>query len=135
MAQPARKNAIRIIDKASMQGIQFRMLDVAQAEIVLIDDARANRIAWEAQAKQANRKISTFATGEDFLRQEKQFSRSTPIYVDYFFDGKATGESIAARLVGAGFVKVSIATAYPKERINLPPGVLGIVGKEFPSVV
>jgi hypothetical protein len=52
--------------------------------------------------------------------------------VDYFFDGEPQGAAMAERLIQAGFSNVYLATSYPKEKIAVPAGVRGVVGKELP---
>jgi signal transduction histidine kinase len=128
----AQTKCIRLIDKADQGRIRFRV-EKSCAEIILIDDARANRIAWSAQAKRAGRAIETFESAEAFFILEAKFDRSTPIYVDYLFYGVPMGTVVAERLVKAGFSNVFLATAYPREKTVVPAGVRGVVGKEFPG--
>lgn len=128
----AREKGIRLIDKAQQGQIRFN-LEGSGAEIVLIDDARANRIAWSARARQEGQSIETFESAEAFFIAESKFSRKTPIYVDYLFDGAAIGGVIAERILKAGFTNVFLATAYPKEKVSAPVGIRGVVGKEFPN--
>ena len=85
------------------------------------------------QAKHKGQSIETFESAEDFFIAESKFNRTTPIYVDYLFDGAAIGGVIAERILKAGFTNVFIATAYPKEKVSAPVGIRGIVGKEFPT--
>jgi len=132
IVQATRERSVRVIDKTDIGHILFNLADTKHADIILIDDARANRLAWEAQAKRANRTLATFASGDDFFVLEESIDRSTPIYVDYFFDGEAVGAMIAEKLVNCGFLNVYLATAYPKDKVRLPRGVRGVVGKEFP---
>ena len=127
----AREMNLRLFDKSDLRRIKFRV-EGTVAQIVLIDDARANRIAWSAQAKCAGLAIETFESAEAFFTAESRFGRGTPIYVDYFFHGDALGLVIAERLVKAGFSEVFLATAYPREKIEVPAGVRGVVSKEFP---
>lgn len=128
----AEERGIRLIDKADQGKIRFHM-EESRADIVLIDDARANRIAWLAQAKRAGKSIETFESAGAFFAAEGRFDRRVPIYVDYFFGDVAQGAEIAERLIRAGFLNVFLATAYPKEKILIPEGVRGVVGKEFPE--
>lgn len=127
----AREKSIRVIDKNDQAAIQFRLPQLA--EIVLIDDSRANRIAWLAQAKRDGKVIETFTSGKEFIEVQSRFDRGVPIYVDYFFDGKARGNDVAEELIKIGFSNVFLATAYPKEKIRVPPGIRGVVGKDFPA--
>jgi hypothetical protein len=101
-------------------------------DLVLIDDSRANRLAWSIEAKRMGRSILALSSGEEFLKVASEFDRATPMYVDYFFDGEPQGAAIAERLIQAGFSNVYLATSYPKEKINVPAGVRAVVGKEFP---
>jgi signal transduction histidine kinase len=128
----AKERGIRLVDKANQGKIRLRM-EKDGTEIVLIDDARANRIAWSAQAKRAGRSLETFESADAFFARESRFDRRVPIYVDYFFDNVAQGGIIAERLIQAGFLNVFLATAYPQEKMSIPEGVRGVVGKEFPS--
>ena len=116
-----------------MGSIQFIIADCSGAEMILIDDTLANRIAWMAQAKRANQKLATFSCGEEFFCCESLIARETPIYVDYFFDGKVGGVLIAERPVQSGFSNVFFATAYSNDKMTVPSGVRGVVNKGFPD--
>jgi signal transduction histidine kinase len=133
VSERAQAMSIRIIDKADLNRVRFSSIGQPNAEIVLIDDSRANRLSWEAQASAIGRKLRTFVDGPAFLREASVFPSTTPIYVDYLFEGEAVGPSIAEQAVRAGFSNVFLATAYPKERIIVPNGVRGVVGKDFPG--
>lgn len=128
----AQARSIRVIDKLEMANLRFR---ITEPEVVLIDDARANRLAWEVTAKQKSRKITTFESGDEFFHHVSSFSPSTPIYVDYFFNGQALGAAIAEKIVGAGFSNIFLATPYAKEKITLPLGGRDVVSKQFPDAI
>ena len=127
----ARKSAVRVIDKEDMHELKFNVINPQMTDLILIDDSKANRFAWQDQADMANRSIATFACEKKFLDVADQFARSTPIYVDYFFDGKPTGGEVAEHLISKGFSNVVVATSYSREKISVPHGIV-IVGKEFP---
>lgn len=135
VCERAQALSIRIIDKADLNRVRVSVVDPLGAEMVLIDDSRANRLSWEAQALAAGRKLRTFADGSSFLREASAFPSTTSIYVDYLFDGDAVGPAIASEAFKAGFSNVFLATAYPKEKIVAPEGVRGVVGKEFPDFI
>jgi hypothetical protein len=66
-----------------------------------------------------------------FNRFLKRTISSTMSYI-VFFDGEPQGAAIVERLIQAGFSNVYLATSYPKEKVAVPTGVRGVVGKEFP---
>lgn len=126
----ARERHVQILDKADIGGIRFHVHCAAQ--MVLIDDSRANRVAWTAQAKRAGRSIATFTSGTEFFRTATSFDQTTPIYVDYFFDGEPRGVDVAEQLIRLGFTSVYLATDYAGARSIAPSGVRGVVTKQFP---
>jgi hypothetical protein len=84
--------------------------------VVLIDDSHANRLAWLAEAKRADRAFAAFASAEAFFANEQMIDRGSAIYVDYFFNGAPVGAAIAKQLLAAGFLMSSSPPATRRKR-------------------
>lgn len=132
----AKELQIRLFDKMEIDSFKFQItaLDASpyKVDAVLIDDNKANRIAWESSGRLKGLSVRTFESADDFLGYANSIEKRTPIFVDYIFDHKIIGHQIATELLKNGFTKVYIATGLPLEKVISPDGVAGITSKEFP---
>lgn len=104
-------------------------------DLVLIDDKKANHVAWDIQARRVQKKLASFYSGQDFLTAASDFDKNTPIFVDYLFENESSsGKEIAEQIILMGFKNVRIATGLPPDRVDKPIGIKSVVGKEFPSI-
>lgn len=126
---------IRLVDKMKIDQITFKLAlekDINIPDAILIDDSRANRLAWEAQAKLNNMFIKSFESLEDFEGWTNSDLKSIPIFLDYTFNEKVEGPQIAQKLLKDGYARVYFATGLPKEKLIIPDGLSGVIGKELP---
>jgi signal transduction histidine kinase len=127
---------ITMIDKMQMSQIKILwapiLLNANNLDLVLIDDNKANRLAWEIEAKINNMSILTFDTAEAFLSVAKNIDNQTPIFVDYIFNGEKSGPKWADHILHQGYSKVYLATGWPSDKIQIPVGLLSVVTKDFP---
>ncbi len=133
----ARVRHIQLFDKMEMPLIEFRWHSLiavsSKVEAVLIDDNKANRISWESCGRLKGLSVKTFESAERFLDFSSQIKKETPIFVDYIFNQEKLGALVAGKLIQLGYKQVYITTGLPKNKVDIPEGVLGVVNKEFPT--
>ena len=128
------EKGIRLLSKDRIPSVTFGTIEPLP-KLVFIDDLHANRVSWEVQAKLRGRVIKTFSSPDEFKQSHGHFDRSTEIYIDYLFHGEPIKPEVVKEILDLGFTKVMIATALAPTRVKVPPGILRIVGKEFPADV
>lgn len=132
----ARKAGVRVVEKSANNQIAFRVLagEEKKPDLILIDDSRANQLGWKLEAERFKCSAVFFDSPEKFLEEAHEFSRSVPVFMDYFFEeGTPSGGEWAKKVLNLGFTRVYLATGYPTDLIVAPAGLSGIVGKEFPA--
>jgi len=126
---------IRLLDKMKMDCITFKFSLEKDKHIpdgILIDDSKANRLAWEAQAKLNNIFIKSFESLEAFESWTNSSLKPIPIFLDYIFHEKIEGPQIAQKLLKDGYARIYFATGLPREKLIIPEGLSGVINKEFP---
>jgi hypothetical protein len=103
-----------------------------EAKYILIDDDQLIRDAWSLAAKGEGFDILTFGSPAQFLKQERDISRATPVFIDSNLGNGEKGEDFAICAHDLGFETIFITTARQECEISLPHFVKGIVGKRSP---
>lgn len=131
----AKQNHVRIIDKMDLDKVEFVETGHNQADLVLIDDSKANHIAWTIEAKKLGRNLACFLDLNTFTRGASGLAKTTPIFIDFSLDSSGyTGRDVARTLFQEGFTQLYISTGYPPERVGQIPEVIRVLGKEFPDL-
>lgn len=102
------------------------------ADAVLIDDDKLVHDSWKIAAKKANKKLHTYFQHQDFLKDGKNFSKETLIYIDSNLAAGIKGEDIAWMINKKGFVNLYLATGYNTQDFEPMPWIKKIVGKNPP---
>jgi FixJ family two-component response regulator len=99
---------------------------------VLIDDDELVRMTWTFKAEANQVKLQTYASVELFLKDEKNLSRDSLVYLDSDL-GDVLGEEFVLTLHQLGFLQVHLATGKDASEVIKNVGhFISISGKEPP---
>ncbi|MBH49058.1 MAG: hypothetical protein CME71_12895 [Halobacteriovorax sp.] len=104
---------------------EFKDEDV---DLILIDDDKFIRLAWEYNCRDTNKSIATFDTPEAFLKKSKTFKKNVQIYIDLNIHGNKTWEHIE-EISALGFKNIYLATGEDIDEQTLPSSISGVSGK------
>lgn len=99
---------------------------------ILIDDDALARMTWTMAARRAGKRLRTYATVADFIKEADTFLRATPLYVDAELGDGKKGEEEALRLHGLGFTTIYLATGHSPEKFAGLAHLKGVIGKDPP---
>lgn len=97
-------------------------------DLVLIDDDRYIRLAWEYHAKDSGQSIKTFPNISKFLESSSDISKNVKVYLDLNIDGEKMWNHIDL-IVKSGFKNVFLATGEDLDASDLPDSIIGVSGK------
>lgn len=101
-------------------------------DAVLIDDDPLTRMTWKMTAARLGKKLRSFESVADFLKESDGIDRTTPVYVDSELGNGAKGEVESLKIHGLGFGEVYLATGHGAEKFAGLAHLRGVVGKEPP---
>ena len=99
-------------------------------DLVLIDDNSIVTDSWVFAATLKKKKILTFNSFDEAIKNIQALDRSTPIYIDSDLGAIRSGEEYAKELYGLGFKTIYLATGYDASRFETMYWIKGIVGKD-----
>lgn len=99
--------------------------------IVLIDDDKIIRKAWEKEAALKEILIITYANVDLFLSDEALFQKNIDIYIDSDIEG-VEGEFLASQIYTAGFDSISLITSFDFDRHGSIPSFIKRVTSKSP---
>lgn len=114
--------------------VDLKSLDIAankslqSLDLVLIDDDRYIRMAWQLYANNSNKKISTFESVHDFISSSETIQRECPIYLDYNLKNEKSTRYIPM-LHELGFKNIILATGESLREEEVPEYVVNVIGK------
>ncbi len=97
-------------------------------DLILIDDDRYIRLAWQLHAQNSGKIIKTYDSLESFFSDAKKINKNTPIYLDINLNGKRSLEYLS-QFDEIGFRNLTLATGEDLSLDKLPSNVRGISGK------
>lgn len=101
--------------------------------IILIDDDKVIRDAWEAAAYPSKKIVITYPSIADFLDNASLFQRSIKIYIDSELGEGRQGEVDALQLFDLGFFDLNLIKAYGFERNDkIPQYIKEVISKAPP---
>jgi signal transduction histidine kinase len=101
-------------------------------DLVLIDDDKYIRLAWEYYGKNAQKNIKTFSCIEMFLRDCSDLSRTCPVYLDLNINGERSTDHLD-KITTLGFKNIFIASGESLDLASLPSQIVGVTGKLPPT--
>jgi DNA-binding NtrC family response regulator len=105
---------------------------LAEGIIILVDDDPLIRATWELKAKAENIDLRVFASRIEIEEVLDQYSRKTPIFVDYNLKEEASGLELLDELHAQSFERLFITTGYEKDDIETRAYLEEVIGKEPP---
>lgn len=126
------RRRIRLIPKMLAGFVPISSEAEAPPETVLIDDDPLVRLTWQTAARSSGRRLSAFASHQEFLAAADRFPAQTPIYLDSDLGGGVRGETLVAELHARGFSDIYLATGRDPVELRGVAGLKGIRGKEPP---
>jgi signal transduction histidine kinase len=99
-------------------------------DLILIDDNQSIRDTWKLAALHKKKDIVIFSCINDAEQTIKEFSHSTPIYIDSNLKDSVRGEQYAKNLYDRGFKNIYLTTGYNESSFEPMPWIKKIVGKE-----
>ena len=97
--------------------------------IVLIDDDKVIRDAWESSAREAEILIVAYSAVSDFLKDASLFQKDINIYIDSELEG-CQGEVEAKKLFDIGFENLILIKGHAFNRdSSLPSYITKVVSK------
>ncbi len=107
-------------------------LTVRESALVLIDDDRLVRMAWEMGAHRYVVTLLSYDSFESFCRDRVNVPTHFPIYMDANLPGEAPVADRLKKLKQFGFKDVYVETGESPEAFSDLSGCKGVVGKGFP---
>ena len=101
-------------------------------DAILLDDDPLVRMTWQITAKEAGKKLKTYAGAEEFLIGLKSLPKNTKLYIDSALTNGVKGEDIARQAHEQGFTEIRLATGYDPGSFPSLPHVREVVGKTSP---
>lgn len=101
-------------------------------DAVLIDDDPLTRMTWKMTAARLGKKLRSFESVAEFLKESDAIDRATPVYVDSELGNGAKGEVESLPIHGLGFGEVYLATGHGAKKFAGLAHLRGVVGKEPP---
>jgi signal transduction histidine kinase len=101
-------------------------------KFVLIDDDSLIRSCWQHEAEAKKIVLSTFSTGDEFMRAANTFAKCTSIYVDVSLANGERGEDVAMQIYNLGFSNINLATGYEPTGFTNLPFIKSVAGKHPP---
>lgn len=99
--------------------------------VVLIDDDKIIRQAWEKQAALKGILIIGYPSVDKFLVDEKLFQKEIDIYIDSDLEGES-GIELAAKLKAANFNSITLLTSIHFDSEQLIPEYIKAVTSKNP---
>lgn len=102
--------------------------------VYFVDDDIFHRINWQRYLCHSFQ-FHSFSSVSELLKttQELKDKDSALIVVDFELEDGSNFVSNCARILNNGFKKIFVSTAYHCEQIEVPSGVLGVIGKIPPD--
>jgi len=128
---------VKIIPKSYVPYIKIIQVPIPScvSNFVFIDNDEMMRTTWIFAAEAAGKKISTYASFEDFTNEMDNYCKSTILYIDSDLGNNIKGEVCAKHLFEQGFIEIYLTTGYEKGRFPPMPWIKKIVGKEPPFLL
>ncbi|MEK7232426.1 MAG: HAMP domain-containing sensor histidine kinase [Elusimicrobiota bacterium] len=101
-------------------------------DAVLIDNDPLTRMNWKMAASQSGRKLKSFSTVAEFLKEAPAISRETSVYVDAKLADGVNGAQESLRIHELGFQEIYLATGHEAARFSAYKHLRGVVGKDPP---
>lgn len=130
-----RRLKARLIPKGLAGSVPIVVASAAARErhdAVLIDDDPLTRMTWKIAAARLGKKLRSFESVADFLKESDGIDRTTPVYVDSELGDDVKGEVESLEIHGLGFGEVYLATGHGAGRFASLAHLRGVVGKEPP---
>lgn len=114
------------------QAINLTPITKNSIEYILIDDDEMIHKTWQIKARVGKKKIATFYSYQDFLKEADDFDRGVPVYIDSDLGDGIKGELVAKEIHEQGFKQIYLATGHSKDDFVELPWIFAIVGKKPP---
>jgi len=101
-------------------------------DAVLIDDDALTRMLWENDASDLGKRLRTFSTAGEFLKEAGGIDRATAVYVDANLGEGVEGVEESRRIHEMGFGEVYLATGHEPGRFAQLKHLRGVIGKDPP---
>lgn len=101
-------------------------------DLLFVDDSDALTGMWEFVCENAGKKIVTFNSSHDFLRELECFPVDTSIYLDSDLKESIKGEDLAKIVFDKGYKNIYLATGHEKRELEKLPWIKQVVGKNPP---
>lgn len=126
----AEKMGVKLVPKSWSFRIPVVVVDLREADAILIDDDPLVHLVWNSVAKDSEKKIFCYSSYECFLLEKDFFDRRTPVYIDLNLK-EQSGVTVGLKMKEEGFDQLRLATG---DRLFSPDeGVfLSVIGKEPP---
>lgn len=106
---------------------------VKKADLLLVDDSDALTGMWEFVCESAGKKIVTFNSSQDFLRELECFPSDISIYLDSDLKEAIKGEELAKIVFDKGYKNIYLATGHENSELGKLPWIKQVVGKNPPA--
>lgn len=104
-------------------------------DVVLIDDDRITRAAWEHSALEHGIRFKAFGSFEEFCAIEEQIPKTAALYIDSDLGNGRRGELLAENLAKIGFKDLSLASGYEIDLSKRKtPWITRVIGKDPPWI-
>ena len=124
---------ISLIPKNLISLITFNILPSNEIDLVHIDDDHLLRMSWRIKAEKNNKKILSFSSEQNLLKELSSIPKEVPFYIDSSLGSYCRkGEDLAKYLYDLGFHNLYLSTGFSKNDFGNMYWLKDIVKKEAP---